>query len=75
MDIKDFGKLLMFIGGILLVLGSLLWIGGKNWRWIGNLPGDIHIKKPGFTFFMPITTMIILSILLSLIVWLIKKWL
>ena len=63
---------------VLIVIGLLIVAAGLAWPWIsklpiGRLPGDIIIDRPGFKFFMPITTMIIVSIVLSLIFWLLRK--
>lgn len=60
-------KILVITGIILIVLG-LLWPLFKNLG-IGQLPGDIIFKRGGFTFYFPIVTCIILSILLSIILW------
>ncbi|HLS71353.1 MAG TPA: DUF2905 domain-containing protein [Chitinophagaceae bacterium] len=67
------GKILIFIGALLLGIGLLLEFTSLNFSWFGNLPGDIRIEKPGFSFYMPITSMIILSIVLSGLFWLFKK--
>ena len=63
---------------ILITTGIFIIIIGLTWPWIsklpfGKLPGDIAVDKPGFKFFFPITSMIILSVVMSLIIWLIKK--
>jgi len=63
---------------VLIVIGLLIVAAGLAWPWIsklpiGRLPGDILVDRPGFKFFMPITTMIIVSIVLSLIFWLLRK--
>jgi len=63
---------------ILIILGVIILIVGILWPWIiklpiGKLPGDIIIDKPNFKVYIPITTMIIISLLLTLIVWLFKK--
>jgi hypothetical protein len=63
---------------ILIILGLLIVAIGAAWPWlsklpIGRLPGDIVVDRPGFKFFMPLTTMIIVSLVLSLIVWLLRK--
>ena len=63
---------------ILITAGILIIIIGLTWPWIsklpfGKLPGDIVVDKPGFKFYFPITSMIILSVVMSLIIWLIKK--
>lgn len=62
----------------LIVLGLLLIVLGGAWPWLGKfpfgrLPGDIVISRPGFTFYFPITTMILVSLLLSFLAWLLKK--
>jgi hypothetical protein len=62
----------------LIVSGLILLIAGLGWPWlsripIGRLPGDIVIDRPGFRFYFPVTTMIIISAFLSFIMWLIKK--
>ena len=63
---------------ILIAAGIIILVVGFLWPWIskipfGKLPGDIAVDKPGFKFFFPITSMIILSVVMSLIIWLIKK--
>lgn len=67
----DFQRLLIIVG-ISLLLAGLLWpliskIG------LGRLPGDIIIKKENFAFYFPVTTSIIISLLLTLIFWLFRK--
>jgi hypothetical protein len=63
---------------LLLVLGGLLVLAGLLWPWLsrlpfGRLPGDVVIDKPGFKFFAPFTTMIVLSIVVSVLLWLFRK--
>lgn len=63
---------------VLLVLGGLLVLAGLLWPWLsrlpfGRLPGDVVIDKPGFRFFAPFTTMIVLSIVVSVLLWLFRK--
>lgn len=62
------GKILMTIGGILLVIGFLM-----QFTSFGKLPGDIVIRKGNFTFYFPIATSIILSIILTLIFYFLGK--
>lgn len=66
------GKLLIAAGVALIVLGVLLQLGGRI-PWIGRLPGDIFVRRDGFAFYFPITTSILVSIILSLIVWLLRR--
>jgi len=63
---EQIGKLIMAVGGSLLALGALLWLGGKV-PGVGKLPGDIIIKRGNFTFYFPLATSIVLSIILSVI--------
>jgi len=63
---KDIGSLLVFVGFLMILLGGLLLFSDKI-PFLGKLPGDILIKKKNFTFYFPITTLIILSIILSII--------
>ncbi|MGH8260027.1 MAG: DUF2905 domain-containing protein [Steroidobacteraceae bacterium] len=62
----------------LIILGTLFIIGGLLWPWITRLslfrlPGDIVIDRPGFKFFFPITTMLIVSVILSVLTWLFRR--
>jgi hypothetical protein len=61
-----------------IVIGLLIAAIGVAWPWlsklpIGRLPGDIIVDRPGFKFFFPITTMIVVSIVLSLLLWLFRR--
>jgi uncharacterized membrane protein YkgB len=67
-----FGKLLILLGVFIVLVGLLLVIGDKI-PWIGKLPGDIIIKKEKFSFYFPITTCIIISIILTLLFTLFRK--
>jgi hypothetical protein len=63
---------------LLLALGVLFIAAGLAWPWLRrltffHLPGDIVIDRPGFRLFLPFTTMIIVSLVLSLIVWLMRR--
>jgi hypothetical protein len=69
---SELGKLLVIIGIITVLIGILLWSGfGRNW--LGRLPGDIHYTRGNFSFYFPIVTCLILSLLLTFILWLLKK--
>jgi hypothetical protein len=70
---QTLGKYIIFIGIVLVAAGLLLHFGGGRLKWLGHLPGDIRIEKDNFRFYFPITTMIIVSVLLTLIVNLLKK--
>lgn len=67
----------LIIAGILLLLAGLLWpwiTKGNWWRWISNLPGDIRIEREGFRMYVPITTMLLLSAVLSGLMWLLRRF-
>jgi hypothetical protein len=66
------GKMLILLGVLIIVIGFLLLIGEKI-PWIGKLPGDIIIRKEKFSFYFPITTCIIISIILTFFFWLFRK--
>jgi membrane protein implicated in regulation of membrane protease activity len=69
MAFSDFGKWLIVFGAILVILGAVLTLAGKI-PWLGNLPGDIYIQRRNFTFYFPLTTSILLSVVLSLFLYL-----
>jgi hypothetical protein len=63
---------------VLITLGASLILLGLAWSWIKRLPlfrlpGDIVIDRPGFKFFFPITTMLLISTVISIIAWLLRK--
>jgi uncharacterized protein YybS (DUF2232 family) len=63
---EGIGKLLVLVGVIFVLVGAALWAGfGKGW--LGRLPGDISIEKGGSTFYFPIVTCLLISIVLSLL--------
>ncbi|MBX5439784.1 MAG: DUF2905 domain-containing protein [Thermoflavifilum sp.] len=75
---KEIAKLLIGSGALLLMVGILIYLlasFGTKWpHWLGRLPGDIRIQKPNFVFYAPITTMLLLSILLSALIWIIQRF-
>ncbi len=68
----DFGKILVLIGLLLFVLGSILIVGNKL-PFVGKLPGDIVIERRDYSFYFPVTTCIIISIVLSFVFWIFSK--
>ncbi|KUG07200.1 DUF2905 domain-containing protein [Solirubrum puertoriconensis] len=68
------GKLLVIIGLGIVVLGAIIWLGGGSlFSWFGRLPGDIRIERPNFRFYAPIVSMLLLSLVLSAIMWLVRR--
>jgi Protein of unknown function (DUF2905) len=68
MALNDLGKLLIVFGAILAILGAVFILAGKI-PWLGRLPGDIYIQRRNFTFYFPLTTSILLSVVLSLLLY------
>jgi hypothetical protein len=67
------GKIIIIAGLILVIAGIIIYFAGNRFNWVGHLPGDIRIEKENVKFYFPITTMIILSIVVSFIIWLVRK--
>jgi hypothetical protein len=70
--VHDFGKILLLIGLLIVVLGIVLIVGHKI-PFIGKLPGDIAIERKNYSFYIPVTTCIAISIVFSFILWLFSK--
>lgn len=68
------GKYIIAAGIIIIVIGIVIYFFHDKLHWIGRLPGDIRIEKENFRFYFPIATMIVLSAIISGILWLIKKF-
>jgi hypothetical protein len=66
------GRTLMLLGGILLVVGLLMSLGGRI-PWLGRLPGDIVVERKNFSFYFPLMTSIVISVILSLLMMLFRK--
>jgi hypothetical protein len=63
----------LIVGGLVLVAIGLLISLAPRLPWLGRLPGDILIKKEGFSFYMPLTTSLLLSVAVSLLLYLFKR--
>lgn len=70
---QQVGRYIIIFGIIIFIIGVIAYFFGDKLTWLGRLPGDIRVEKENFRFYFPITTMIILSILLSLILYIIRK--
>ena len=66
------GKTLIFFGLLLAVVGLLLTLGLKL-PWLGRLPGDIYINRGNFSFYFPLTTSIIVSVIITLVLYLFRR--
>ena len=68
--LRDFGRTILYFGGLLVVLGALFYFSGKLPFRLGKLPGDIVHRGEHTTFYFPIVTCLVLSVVLSFLVWL-----
>lgn len=69
---SDMGKWLILLGLVIAACGVIITFAGKI-PWLGRLPGDIHLKRENFSFYFPLATCILISIILSLILWFLRK--
>ena len=67
-----FGKSLIIMGLIIAAIGVIFSLAGKL-PWLGRLPGDIYIKRENFSFYFPLATSILISVILSFILWLFRR--
>jgi membrane protein implicated in regulation of membrane protease activity len=72
MTSRPVGLVLMAAGAILALVGLLVWSGAL--RWFGALPGDIRVDKPGMRFYFPIVSMLLLSVALTLLLRIVRRF-
>lgn len=73
MDLSALGKWIVIAGLTLLLLGGVLWLLGRAGLPLGRLPGDLHIEREGLSCYVPIATMILLSLVLTVLLNLIVR--
>jgi membrane protein implicated in regulation of membrane protease activity len=66
------GRLLIILGVVLILAGLLLTYGGRI-PWLGKLPGDIRIERENFSFYFPLATSLLVSLILSLLFWIFRR--
>jgi H+/Cl- antiporter ClcA len=71
---ENLGRILIIAGIVLVVAGLVVYFAGNKLHWLGHLPGDINIVRENVRIFIPITTMVLLSAVLSLILYIIRKF-
>nr|WP_295931457.1 DUF2905 domain-containing protein [uncultured Dyadobacter sp.] len=69
------GKYLIVIGLAVVLIGITVYFLSDKLHWLGRLPGDIRVEKENFRFYFPITTMLLLSGLINVIIWLVRRFL
>ncbi len=72
---NEIGKYLVLTGAIIILAGLMIWGIGNKFSWFGHLPGDIRIERETFRVYIPLTSMLILTIVLNLIIWIVRKFL
>ena len=72
MTLVDLGKVLIGFGVLIAVIGGLLVLAGRV-PWIGRLPGDIYIQRGNWSFYFPLATSLIVSVLLTLVFWILNR--
>lgn len=68
----ELAKTLIYLGIILVVLGVVLALAGKL-PWLGHLPGDIYIQRERFTFYFPLATCILISVIITLVLYFLRR--
>jgi Protein of unknown function (DUF2905) len=71
---SDFGKLLVVLGLVIVIVGVILIVLGRTNLPLGRLPGDIVYRGKNTTFYFPLATSILLSVVLSIVLYLLGKW-
>ena len=69
---RSAAPLLVAAGAVLIVLGLLAWTGMVSW--LGRLPGDIRIERPTMRIYVPLTSMLLLSLVVTLVLALLRRW-
>jgi hypothetical protein len=70
--VHDLGRSLVVIGIVVAVVGVLLMLAGRV-PWLGRLPGDIYLQRGNWSFYFPLMTSIVLSVLLTVVFWLLGR--
>lgn len=70
---ETLGRVLVFAGVVLVGLGLWLWVGPGIPSWLGRLPGDLRIERPGLRIVAPITTCLLLSAVVSALLWIFSR--
>jgi hypothetical protein len=73
MDYRSVGVFVIIAGLCAVVVGILIYVGGLSW--FGRLPGDIRIERENLRVFIPITSMLLVSLALSLVLYVLRRWL
>ena len=72
-SLRELGRTLLFVAGGLALVGAFFYFGGKRPFRLGRLPGDIYIHGKNSTFYFPLATCLLLSLLFSLVMWIARR--
>jgi uncharacterized protein HemY len=67
-----FGKTLILLGIVLVIVGLFFSFGGRI-PWLGQLPGDIYIQRERYSFYFPLTTCIVISVIITIVLYLLRR--
>jgi hypothetical protein len=70
--INDIARMLVAFGLLIALVGVVLLLVGRV-PWLGRLPGDIHVQRGGWTFYFPLATSLLLSVVLTLVLWVLGR--
>jgi len=65
---QNAGKYIITLGIVFVIIGLLFYFAGNKLNWLGKLPGDIRLEKENFKFYFPITTLVLVTILINIII-------
>ena len=69
----NIGKLIIGAGIALVLIGLAIYFLGDKFHWFGKLPGDIRVEKENFRFYFPVTSLVLISLLMNLLIFFVKK--
>lgn len=70
---EPLARLLIGLGALLVLTGLVVWLLGSSLQGLGRLPGDIRIERPGFTLYLPLASGLLVSVVLSLLLYLLSR--
>ena len=70
---SDTGKYIIILGGLIVILGVIVYFFHDKLGWIGHLPGDIRIERKNFRFYFPFTTLVVFSLIITIIIQIVRR--
>lgn len=69
---SSFGPALVALGAVIVVIGLLAWSGALGW--FGRLPGDVRVERPNVRVYVPIVSMVLVSLVISAVMWVVRRF-